>query len=121
MRLWVYITERQYQVMCMKIRKIVGMTLSLIISNRIFGSSRGGSSECHGAKQSMILRLLTSAGSYATLCFPKKQIRRAEKVIIQNGQSSQRNREQKIIRTSDLLRGSDYSSMVTVNKIGVNL
>ena len=58
------------------------------------------------------------------LCYhsrPKKQIRRAEKVIIQNGQSSQRNREQKIIRTSDLLRGSDYSSMVTVNKIGVNL
>ena len=51
------------------------------------------------------------------LCYhsrPKKQIRRAGKGIIQNGQSCQRNRGQKIIRTSDLLRGSDYSGVVTL-------
>ena len=33
--------------------------------------------------------------------------------IIQSGRLVRNNREQKIIRTSDMLRGSDYSGVVT--------
>ena len=60
-----------------------------------------------------ILRPLTSARNYATIADRKRQIRRTRKVVIQSGRSYQRNRGQKIIRTSDILRGSDYSGVVT--------